>query len=244
MASSTPEKQRLVDALQLVSTAMTSPNAFENCKESTFSALRRGCLDLRKSVDQLDSEEFTPELIEYAWLFLMELSKAKLRRKHALECINIMLLSPRWGSILRNTDRVQAKVATLTTDMQIAFGYTSPLSVAPVRTTANIPTTALVRKSSLLPAAPLVRAKSFKRAASMKQVPDVPVHEEPIVVEPVLFPAPSSSVDTNPFRMDFNPFKDSRVKTRFRSNPHAFRSSPTAWWEPSVASAPQPSWWD
>ena len=119
----TNQKERLLQALEQVHKAMNSPNAFENSKESTFSALRRGCLDLRKDINLLDADEFTTEYVQDAWLFLIELSKAKLRRKHAIECINIMLASPRWTSVLRNCSVIQSKLPELTKDMQVALGY-------------------------------------------------------------------------------------------------------------------------
>lgn len=275
MANLNVDKQRLVDALQLVRTAMNSPNAFENSKESTFSALRRGCLDLRKSVELLDCEEFTPDLIQYAWLFLMELSKAKLRRKHALECINIMLLSPKWGAILRTNKDIQAKMPSLSKDMQTAFGFTptgSPKVQAVVPggpTTSNIPTAALTRKASVLPSLPaIVRAKSkLKRGNSMKPVKvtesspatrpaspegvdrgvDSGLDEGGTGISSLALPglredAPNLPNPFNPFRMDFNPFKDARG-IKVRSNPHSLKNGGN-WWEESHTEAVLPVWWD
>lgn len=236
---------------------MNSPNAFENSKESTFSALRRGCLDLRKSVELLDSDEFSPEIIRYAWLFLMELSKAKLRRKHALECINIMLVSPKWAAILHNTDEIQSKLPNLSKDMQIAFGYSqagaSP-DVKPAPTTANI---AFVRKASVLPVSvPLVRGKSSKlkrgsgSAIVIKAVVEPDAAPEPVLAieHPVYMSQPGElhinvgdELQNNPFRMDYNPFKEARG-VKLRSNPHSFKNKPSEWWGQSQS--PVDTWWD
>ena len=262
---------RLKEALDLVNKAMNSPNAFENSKESTFSALRRGCLDLRKNIDLFDSDDFSHDHIRDAWLFLIELSRAKLRRKHALECINIMLLSPRWGSVLRNDPSIQAKLPELSKDMQIALGHVEkPAPMAsPVPSTAAIPPAGLVRKiSGIIPSLPAVsRSKStkIKRNVNAKIVSEEPtparsesssprtsrgvpvvVLQEPIVSppppsQPLLKPVESES-DLNPFRSDFNPFKEARGQNQ-RSNPFAIKAKGPMWWQDQPVHSSTSVWW-
>lgn len=257
--------RRLLDALQLVQRAMCSPNAYENAKESTFSALRRGCLDLRKDIPLLDSDDFSTDMIRDAWLFLIELSKAKLRRKHALECINIMLQSPKWGAVLRNDPDIQGKLPSLSNDMQLALGHierTSPV-VKPVLapSSAAIQPSGLVRKSSII--APLTRSKSMKskKPPSARQTPSpliprgtsadenlLPVAIELPPIDPVLEPSekPPPAVEapteeSNPFRKDLNPFKEYRGLKQ-ASNPYARASRGTKWWETPAPSSAN-VWW-
>ena len=283
------QKERLIQALDLVHAAMTSSNTFENSKESTFSALRRGCLDLRKDTDQLDSDDFSTDRIRDAWLFLMELSKAKLRRKHALECINIMLISPKWGAVLRNDSVIQTRLSTLSADMQVALGHKPKPADSPSikPTTATIPSTALTRKASAIisPVTTVIsRTKSstkqqIKRSASkqenesasssrrgsqeMAQTP-LSVDTKPVKiispVVPILDPVPPitepgrrpehiqdefSENLLNPFRCDFNPFKEFRGKQQHRVRTDSTKNS--VWWEePSKTTSrtvlPDP-WW-
>jgi hypothetical protein len=263
--------QRLQEALDLVTVAMNKPNAFENSKESTFSALRRGCLDLRKSIDILDSDDFPVDKIRDAWLFLIELSRAKLRRKHAIECINIMLQSPRWGAVLRNDALIQEKIPSLAKEMQTALGFHSAvspsISPAPAPSTARKAPTGIVRNKSSILAPALNKSKSStkpKRAISQKTSPvlspalparmpsiesepsappePVVVIEEPSKEPPVV--APTTDQETNPFRLDLNPFKDSRGLKQ-ASNPYARRARGPCWWETnaSAVSADKPGWW-
>jgi hypothetical protein len=260
------QNSRLQAALELVTAAMNSPNAFENSKESTFSALRRGCLDLRKSLELLDSDEFSSDKIRDAWLFLIELSRAKLRRKHALECINIMLLSPKWGAVLRNDETIQGKIPSLSKDMQMALGYqTSPsISPSPVPSTAAIAPSALVRKPSMI-----ARSKSGlkpKRAVSIKgsQSPPVLPREPSIddakpiesIPEPISIPSKplvenppvlaetqnDSNKETNPFKLDLNPFKDFRGLKQ-TSNPYAVKARGPAWWDQATRTSQSSAWW-
>ena len=285
------QKERLLQALNLVHAAMTSPNTFENSKESTFSALRRGCLDLRKDTEQLDSEEFSSDLIRDAWLFLMELSKAKLRRKHALECINIMLLSPKWGSVLRNDTEIQSRLSTLSPDMQAALGYKSTKPVSPKLkpSTASIAPATLVRKtSSIISPTPTVvsRSKSaskqqIKRSQSKQdptssnssrrgsqevsaqtlpakpvdttpQIPQPPLNNTGTIMEPgrrpeFTIPDDAENIDNplNPFRCDYNPFKEFRGKHSIKQRGAHVQSNPI-WWNDSTkkTSSPLPDpWW-
>lgn len=259
--------QRLQEALDLVTVAMNKPNAFENSKESTFSALRRGCLDLRKNVEILDSDDFPLDKIRDAWLFLIELSRAKLRRKHAVECINIMLLSPRWGAVLRNDPLIQEKIPSLAKEMQTALGFQSAISPvispAPGPSSANIPPAGLMRKrSSILPPT-LSKSKSsskVKKSVSNKTSPVagpvVPPRMPSVESEPPSPPEPSLEIkapsitapvitqnteeETNPFRLDLNPFKDARGLKQ-ASNPYARQSRGPSWWDASPTT--QPVWW-
>ncbi|KAF4726223.1 G patch domain-containing protein 1, partial [Perkinsus olseni] len=96
--------------------AMSSPAIFENSKERAFQTFRRGCLDLKKDVsatEGLESTKIDDWMIENCWLFLFELAKARLRRKHILECMEILCTSDRWKSMLDGNDRVRAKMAEL-----------------------------------------------------------------------------------------------------------------------------------
>ena len=280
------QKERLLQALDLVHDAMTSPNTFENSKESTFSSLRRGCLDLRKDTDLLDSDDFSTNQIRDAWLFLMELSKAKLRRKHALECINIMLISDKWGSVLRNDPQIQGRISTLSTDMQVALGYKPKSSDSPSikPSTASIQVAGIARKASVIIAsnpAVISRSKSStkqqlkrsvskqdnstssSRRGSQEGQPDLGILTQPappsdppkLLVTSSLSPLSepgrrpvnlvgddSSSCNAlNPFRCDFNPFKESRGKAQRRQP----TSENSIWWqktEPSPPPLPEP-WW-
>ena len=284
------QKERLLQALDLVRAAMTSPNTFENSKETTFSALRRGCLDLRKDTDQLDSDDFSTDRIRDAWLFLMELSKAKLRRKHALECINIMLVSPKWGAVLRNDPDIQSRLSTLSTDMQVALGHKPKVSDSPVLkpSTATIPSNALTRKASqIISPVPTVlsRAKSvtkqqIKRSASKQEnnsasssrrgsqemqppfppnVASIPVETDPSTsAKPTLSAIPISEPgrrppdipieascenQLNPFRCDFNPFKEFRGQAQRRQAPTPQSKNPI-WWEECSSRPVLPDpWW-
>ena len=263
------QKLRLHAALNLVTQAMNSPNAFENSKESTFSTLRRGCLDLRKNVDLLDSDEFSCEQIRDAWLFLIELSKAKLRRKHALECINIMLLSPRWGSVLRNDSRIQDRIPTLSQDMQIALGYQSSPSISPSLgpSSASIPPTGIVRKPSIVSTRPKVSSSKLKRSVSIKgspiisslpqreksidETPSPPAELPSLIIEPIVVPSVLKEgasagnfpeEETNPFKLDLNPFKDFRGLKQ-SSNPYALKAKGKIWWEDQQNSYSTNSWW-
>ena len=288
------QKERLIQALDLVHAAMNSPNTFENSKESTFSALRRGCLDLRKDTEQLDSEDFSTDRIRDAWLFLMELSKAKLRRKHALECISIMLISPKWGSVLRNDPEIQTRLSTLSTDMQVALGHKPKVVDSPnlKPSTAVIPSVALTRKASVIisPVPTVIsRGKSstkqqIKRGASKQdntsasssrrgsqeilppappRVDDTPpvklvssvAPSKPDLVPPIQEPGRRPSQDTvnefsenrlNPFRCDFNPFKEFRGTRQVHVPKINVNSKNSAWWDnpskdPSTI-LPDP-WW-
>jgi hypothetical protein len=282
------QKERLLQALDLVHDAMTSPNTFENSKESTFSSLRRGCLDLRKDAELLDSDDFSVNKIRDAWLFLMELSKAKLRRKHALECINIMLISPKWGAVLRNDAQIQARLLTLSSDMQVALGHKpkSPDSPSIRPSTATKPIASISRKTSaLISPNPTVisRSKSstkqqLKRgmskqdnstSSSRRGSQEVPTAHEtdsrisppaesaepetksliPPISEPGRRPETLSESNTspdcntlNPFRCDFNPFKEFRGKFQQRQP----TSQNSMWWQtpsqPSPPTLPDP-WW-
>ena len=265
--SSSNQRQRLVEALQLVKTAMHSPNAFENSKESTFSALRRGCLDLRRTIEQLESHEFSWELIQDAWLFLIELSKAKLRRKHALECIHIMLLSPKWTSVLRTSDAINEKVSTMSGDMQAALGF-EQTGESPTTSPAAPPILLVSRKASApLQTASVTKSKSkVRRGTSSGKVDreiSTPAESDAMVTcippPPAVDPLPSSSAhlsrtyashelnESNPFRMDFNPFKEFRGQG-LRSNPHARRARGDTWWDDTFKNSQpvyslQPPWW-
>lgn len=257
--------KRLNDALELVQKAMCSPNAFENAKESTFSALRRGCLDLRKDILLLDSDDFSTDKIRDAWLFLIELSRAKLRRKHVLESINIMLQSPKWGAVFRNDPDIQAKLPDLSNDMQLALGYiekSSPLvkSVL-VPSSATIQPSGIVRKGSGI--IPLARSKSMKtkKPPSARQTPSLVIprvtsadenlnaSEEPLpLIESVVQSASNPPVthehsieESNPFRKDLNPFKDYRGLKQ-TSNPYARASRGSRWWE-TPAPCSGNVWW-
>jgi hypothetical protein len=240
-------KDRLVEALDLVHKAMNSPNAFENSKETTFSALRRGCLDVRKELDQLESDVFTDELIEDAWLFLIELSKAKLRRKHALECIDIMLTSPKWTSVLRHSHKISEKVPSISSDLQVALGFSAQISspkIAP--STAKLPVATpvlpLQRKASIIPVPTVLRSSRSKIKRGDSKIIDRSrtVSPAPVIIQPLPEPAPvvlltlpnvtsdgpgrrpvSERTDPiinplNPFRQDYNPFRDSRGKKERR----------------------------
>ena len=249
--------ERLREALNLVKAAMSSPNTFENSKESTFSALRRGCLDLRKSPDSLDSHTFSTDMIEDAWLFLMELSKAKLRRKHALECINIMLTSAKWIGVLRSSSRIKDKMGSISRDMQIALGHKvdnqSPQSSSLPNPTPIIPTKS--KRNPTPPLAPPVsRQKSKARKAQMTNTmenspafsPTSPKNADsnkasPANTDSLLVKEPALN-ESNPFKLDFNPFKEFRG-TKIRSNPYA-RSRNANWWEdqPTVDSVSS-KWW-
>ena len=255
-------KQRLIEALQLVKAAMNSPNTFENSKETTFSALRRGCLDLRNNIDQLNDDDFSADLVQDAWLFLIELSKAKLRRKHALECINVMILSPKWGSVLRTSSKIQEKLPSLSKDMQIAMGHVAAVK-SPSISPSSVPSRPPVAKAHAPTPVPLsVRQKSkTKRGTScsgreIETSASTPPAEPPMAA-PLAIPvvAPSLPVDlpvgtanpVNPFRLDFNPFKESRG-TNVRSNPRARQAGGKTWWDPesrssSTAALPA-AWWD
>lgn len=219
---STGLQQRLIDALISVQRAMNSPNIFENEKEGTFSALRRGCLDLRKDPALMESDDFTTELIRDAWLFLIELSKAKLRRKHALECIQLMLRSPKWESVLQSDARVREKIPGLSKDMQNALGQTGPSEPVRRASDSRIPPKT---NSVVLPVAPIAQATREEVVA--------PIREKP---EPVN--------DMNPFKQDFNPFKEARG-LRQVSNPYARRKWGAEWWNEQHQSLEQESrvWW-
>lgn len=39
-------------------------------------------------------------MIENCWLFLFELAKARLRRKHVLECMEILCTSDKWRHVI------------------------------------------------------------------------------------------------------------------------------------------------
>ena len=281
------QKERLLQALDQVHKAMNSPNAFENSKESTFSSLRRGCLDLRKDLELLDSEDFTAAYIQDAWLFLIELSKAKLRRKHALECINIMLASPKWGSVLRNSEVIQSKLPTISKDMQVALGYitsadkpdsptlkpsqsklTRGTSSTPIPVSANIPRLkSKVKRGN----SKIIQSINSSRRGSdaadqvasmasdlMSTPPDnsIKVSEDvpKSIVEPGRRPEvhpPDEENKLNPFRMDFNPFKDFRGQSVDRRVTLKTENG-KAWWDDDAVGGkseeqqsllPEP-WWN
>jgi hypothetical protein len=270
------QKARLLLALDQVHKAMNSPNAFENSKESTFSALRRGCLDLRKDINLLDSDDFSTEYIQDAWLFLIELSKAKLRRKHALECINIMLASSRWGAVLRKSDEIQSKLATISKDMQVALGYVSsnekPDSptlkpTQPVRANSQVvrgtPVPTLSKSKSKLKRgnSKVVHSNNASRRESDNEevviapVPPTTTLSPPVeshaksILEPgrrPQVPLPDDELNVlNPFRLDFNPFKDFRGTNATRG---PLKTTNTPWWDDTNdqdTSSPLPHpWWD
>jgi hypothetical protein len=231
---------------------MNSPNTFENSKEATFSALRRGCLDLRKSTDSLESATFSNDMIEDAWLFLMELSKAKLRRKHALECINIMMTSSKWVGVLRSSSRIKERIGSISKDMQIALGHkvdtaspTTPLSPAPS------PPIGSSSRRNLTPQLPPPTRQKSKLKKVVNATPILPTNAaRPDPVAPQHSIAPTSTVtalpgptESNPFKMDFNPFKEARG-TKIRSNPYSRPRNPT-WWDEKSDSKPLSStiWW-
>ncbi len=262
-------RDRLIDALNLVHKAMNSPNAYENGKESTFSALRRGCLDLRRDVAQLEAEEFTPGLIQDAWLFLIELSKARLRRKHAIECINIMHGSPKWAHVLHTSSEIRAKVQELTRDMQNALGFThsdSP-SLGPSTSKLHLPNSMvpLQRKASGIPPS-AARTKPKQKRGTFRVDEDsspegnaLPV-ESPPIIEPIVSESSAPKSDgnvlapgrkpvdppdptnpNNPFRMDFNPFKEERGKRSFRNK--IPNPDHVEWWRDSSPKMSEP-WWE
>ncbi|KAF4666121.1 G patch domain-containing protein 1 [Perkinsus olseni] len=110
------EASRLLDGCHQIMVAMSSPAIFENTKERAFQTFRRGCLDLKKDIsatEGLESTKIDDWMIENCWLFLFELAKARLRRKHILECMEILCTSDRWKSMLDDNDRVRAKMAEL-----------------------------------------------------------------------------------------------------------------------------------
>lgn len=274
-------KERLIEALDLVHKAMNSPNAYENGKETTFSTLRRGCLDLRRDVVQLEGDEFTPELIQDAWLFLIELSKARLRRKHAVECINIMLGSPKWTSILRSSDKIRAKLPEVSKDMQVALGLSQMESPVLTPSTAKLSVASAVpplqRKASVVPP-PISLTKSARPKSKIKRgtsrldddptctpqpepptpvvlyadttpatsppVPDLVSEESSVLPGRKPPDPPSPEINPhNPFRMDFNPFKDARGKQMMRDRAWGTKGR-VEWWEESNRVPPLPeAWW-
>lgn len=211
---STGLKQRLVDALVLVQRAMKSPNIFENEKEATFSALRRGCLDLRKDLSQMESQEFTIEIIRDAWLFLMELSKAKLRRKHAVECIQIMLKSKRWKSVLHSDSQIRDKLAGLSKDMQTALGRED--------------STVTSQSSSPAKPRPFTAEQRKSTTDSPREIKVDPISPDSEEINRRIKTEEAS--ENNPFRLDFNPFKEARGVKQV-SNPYSRK--PGCWWENS-----------
>jgi hypothetical protein len=226
---STGLKQRLVDALVLVQRAIKSPNIFENEKEATFSALRRGCLDLRKDLSQMESQEFTIEIIRDAWLFLMELSKAKLRRKHAVECIQIMLKSKRWKSVLHSDSQIRDKLAGLSKDMQTALGRgDSTVASQPSSPSKPRPSTAEQRKPTTDSPREITAEQRKPTTDSPREIKVDPISPDSEEINRQIKTDEAS--ENNPFRLDFNPFKEARGVKQV-SNPYSRK--PGFWWENS-----------
>ncbi|EER02591.1 hypothetical protein Pmar_PMAR005931 [Perkinsus marinus ATCC 50983] len=110
------EASRLLDGCHQIMVAMSSPSIFENSKEKAFQTFRRGCLDLKKDVsatEGLESDKIDDWMIENCWLFLFELAKARLRRKHVLECMEILCTSDKWRHMLDDNERIRAKMVDL-----------------------------------------------------------------------------------------------------------------------------------
>ena len=233
------EHHRLVEALQLVRSAMASPNTFENSKEATFSALRRGCLDLRKHIERLDEDYFSTDDIEDAWLFLIELSKAKLRRKHALECINVMMSSPKWVNVLKTSFAVREKVPSITRDMQVALGFTKADTDYPlISPKQSQPISPPVKRTNST-ARPVANARTTLGGSKVKVEKVLSPPATASQMTPVVPPTQTSEL--NPFRLDFNPFGQFRG-SGLRSNPHS-RKPGGYWWEdPKPGPLPTP-WW-
>ncbi|KAF4672644.1 G patch domain-containing protein 1 [Perkinsus chesapeaki] len=110
------EASRLLDGCHQIMVAMSSPAIFENSKEKAFQTFRRGCLDLKKDIsatEGLESDKIDDWMIENCWLFLFELAKSRLRRKHILECMEILCTSDRWKKMLDDNDRIRDKLGEL-----------------------------------------------------------------------------------------------------------------------------------
>ena len=230
-----PPKQRLIEALELIQLAMKSPNTFENRKEATFSALRRGCLDLRRDSEQMESSEFTTDRIRDAWLFVIELSKAKLRRKHALECIQIMQMSVKWTSVLKADQQIRSKAASLSKEMQSALGLTDSSETSSRRGPA--------RDCESPRTSPVISALS--RSSKAVKVEKTVIKEIPIscpVLElDAIQPRLELDEEINPFKKDFNPFKEARGSKEV-SNPYARKTISGLWWEQPLTEDSR-VWW-
>lgn len=107
------------EELQKLEKDISNKSLYENKKESIFASFRRSCLELNKSVEKDKILKNTPVSSQAAGIFLLlDLSKGKLRRKHVLECSNVVI--PYWRNILEREDLAK-KLAELPAEFQLDF---------------------------------------------------------------------------------------------------------------------------
>jgi len=112
-------KSNFSDELLTVEKAVGNKSQLENSKETLFSNFRRACMDLSKSTDcdaQLAASSASAR--QSVWILLLEVSKAKLRRKHVLECANVLTNSVNWKASLSDP-AVAAKISELPEEFQL-----------------------------------------------------------------------------------------------------------------------------
>ena len=112
-------KPSFSDELLAVEKAVGNKAQLENSKETLFSNFRRACMDLSKSADcaaQLAASSRSAR--QAVWILLLEVSKAKLRRKHVLECANVLTTSVNWKTSLSDA-AIVSRIAELPEDFQL-----------------------------------------------------------------------------------------------------------------------------
>mmetsp|Transcript_1078 Transcript_1078/g.2705 ORF Transcript_1078/g.2705 Transcript_1078/m.2705 type:complete len:557 (-) Transcript_1078:12-1682(-) len=109
---------RLLESLGQLLRVYGDVEAWENEHETAFTLLRRGILD-GKSNSMLEAPIYHNRQIEGAWLFLIEMRRRHPnRKKHIIECAEILGSSYNWSMVLRGSRKVHSALAKLPDEMR------------------------------------------------------------------------------------------------------------------------------